>query len=71
MCEIGYHHCSVCQEEYKCDQLNSECPVMNHYETPCEKCEWWVEEERKDADKQERLKWERQEWEREHTFHEN
>jgi hypothetical protein len=67
MCRIGYHNCPACEEEYKCDQFNSECPVLNGYNNPCDKCEWWAEEERKEQDKYERMMWEREreygEWE--------
>lgn len=70
MCDIGFHNCPECGEEYKCRQSNSECPVKNNYDGPCEKCEWWMEEERKEHDRYQRMLEERQEWIREHWRYE-
>lgn len=68
MCSIGYHNCPTCSEEYKCNQPNSECPIINHYDGPCQKCEHWIDEERRERDKEDRIKWERDEWIRENGW---
>jgi hypothetical protein len=47
--------CSTCQEPLDYDPG----------EYPCEKCEWWLEEERKEQERYERMMWERQQYERE------
>lgn len=60
MCSLGYHVCPSCQEEYHCEQSNSECPVKNGYDTQCQKCDYWQEEiEREEYEKDlERKRWE-------------
>jgi hypothetical protein len=70
MCDLGFHICSACGEEYKCDQHNSECPVLDHDTTPCAKCEWWIGEEHKENERYQRMMQERKEWEREHGGYE-
>jgi hypothetical protein len=70
MCRLAFHNCPACGEEYKCDQPNSECPVINNYDGPCEKCEWWLEEERKEQERYERMMWEREQYEREQSEYE-
>ena len=63
MCRLGFHNCPTCGEEYKCDQPNSECPILNNYDGPCQKCEYWQEElERDEEAKYERMMWERDQW---------
>lgn len=62
MCSLGFHNCQSCGEEYKCDQPNSECPVYNHYETPCQKCEYWDEMARQEQQYDEDRAKERDEW---------
>ena len=68
MCEIGYHVCDTCQEEYRCKQPNSECAAFNEYPSTCDKCEFWAEEFYREQNKEERLKWERNEWEKQFGF---
>lgn len=68
MCELSFHHCPTCGEEYRCNQQNSECPVMNHYDGPCQKCDFWSEESRKDSEREDRDKWERERWISEHGY---
>ena len=52
--EVNYL-CPTCQELLNYDPLDQ----------PCAKCEWWIEEERKEAERYERMMWERDEYERE------
>lgn len=56
MCNQGYHNCSICGEEIKCYQSNSECAEFNGFQgQPCEKCEYWQEElERDEQEKEQR-----------------
>jgi len=70
MCQLGFHNCPECGEEYKCDQPNSECPTLNGYNNPCEKCEYWAEESLRERDRDERRKWEQEQWEREYGIYE-
>lgn len=62
MCELAYHNCPTCHEEYRCDQHNTECPVYNGFDEVCGKCEHWIDEERRDMEREERLKYERDQW---------
>ena len=69
MCRIAYHNCPECGEEYKCDQPNSECPILAGYDNACEKCEYWTEEthrewEREEERKQELREREYEDWKR-------
>lgn len=69
MCRIAFHNCPDCGEEYKCEQGNSECPVLAGFDVPCAKCEYWTEEvhkeyERAEERKQELAEWEEAEWKR-------
>lgn len=67
MCRLFTHTCPACGEEYRCDQNNSECPVLNGYEAVCSKCEYWSEElEREDKERE----WNRERWEDEFPFDE-
>lgn len=68
MCSIGYHICPDCQDEYKCDQPNSECPVLNNYNGPCARCEHWIDEHEREILKDERRRWEQDQWIRDHGF---
>jgi hypothetical protein len=61
MCKIGFHNCPACGEEYKCDQPNSECPVMNHYAAQCAKCDYWDEELHNDNERYAQMMREREE----------
>ena len=68
MCELGFHNCPACQEEYKCDQPNSECPTMNHYDGPCNKCEYWIDESEREAEREEERNWQRAQWIKDHGW---
>jgi hypothetical protein len=66
MCDLGYHHCPTCHEPLPCDLPNRDCDGMGMYETqPCGKCEFYIEEQLKEAEREERLAYERQQWEME------
>ena len=67
MCELGYHVCPDCGEEFKCTQSDSECPALVGYEEPCAKCEWWMEQVHSEQEKHDRMMWEREQWENEHV----
>jgi hypothetical protein len=65
MCRIGYHYCCECGEEYRCEQSDTNCEALDHYDVPCAKCERWSTQLlREDAYATER----RRQWIQEHTF---
>ena len=70
MCSIGYHTCPTCGDAYSCSQKDFECNAGYNYKAECNKCEYWIEEERRQMEREEQLKWKRDQWEREHTFDE-
>jgi hypothetical protein len=63
MCDIGYHHCPQCGDEINCELSNAECDRINHYEYPCDKCEYWDEENAKEMELDERRRWEQAQYE--------
>lgn len=69
MCSLDFHICQHCGEEFRCDQKDSECGILNGYsDEPCAKCEWWIGEEHKENERYQRMMQEREEWERDHKF---
>lgn len=68
MCELAYHNCPVCGEEYRCTQANSECPVMNHYDGPCAKCDFYEEQAREEHEKELEREWQQEEWIKDHGW---
>lgn len=66
MCNHQYHNCSICGEETRCYQPNSVCPEYNGFPgQPCENCEAWDEELRRD---EERVKEAKERFESEFDF---
>lgn len=64
MCSQQFHNCPACNEEYRCDQHDNECNSQDI----CAKCEYWIDEERKETERYERMMWERNEWIRENGY---
>jgi hypothetical protein len=61
MCDIGYHICE-CGFEFKCDQSNYECRVMQGVQEMCFQCEQHAEEWLKEIRREEQLKQDRDMW---------
>lgn len=64
MCDIGEHDCPHCGEGIKCYASNYECSKTDHNAYPCARCEYWIDDQRRE-DEREAEMWE---WAKENSY---
>lgn len=69
MCDLAWHNCAECGEEYPCKQPNSDCQVLQGYgPDTCGHCLFWQDEFERDIEREQQRKDAAQRWLEENGF---